>query len=180
VDLHALPSFGANELTLTQKYLERAHRWKTGELTVPGTAVIFDDLQSTNYPLARSGHMGLSACVGAVNVLEIPTAVPFAQHLLSNEHLWTFCASPGGQGVGTQGQATFIGMPYGATTQQVAQGSAGGVFNMSFGSYFGDWDNEDNYLRALLGSGNSLVNVWSAIPNWSYTPWSWANPSAIA
>jgi hypothetical protein len=176
VDLHALPSFTDSELVLTQQYLDRAHRWKTRQFTVPNTAVLFDDLQYTNYPLAQSGHMGLAACVGAGNVEELPTWVPFAEHLLANDHLWTFCASAGGQGVGTQGQVTFNGMPNGATTQQVAQGNAGGVFNMSFGSYFGDWDNEDNYLRALLGSGNSLANIWSAIPNWYVYPMAMGEP----
>ncbi|MBK9194206.1 MAG: hypothetical protein IPO17_04285 [Flavobacteriales bacterium] len=29
----------------------------------------------------------------------------------------------------------------------------GSVFNMSFGSYFGDWDNKNNFLRAALASG---------------------------
>ena len=176
VDLSRLPSFTQNELGLTQLYLEKAHRWKTRQFTVPTTAVIFDDLQWTNYPLAQSGHMGFAACVGSGNVLELSTGAPFAGHLLANAHLWTFCGSAGGQGTGSQGQITFNGMPNGATTQQVAQGNAGGVFNMSFGSYFGDWDNENNYLRALLGSGNSLVHIWSAIPNWYVYPMAMGEP----
>ena len=56
-----------------------------------------------------------------------------------------------------------------ATTQKYATTvSMGGVFNMAFGSYFGDWDNKNNFLRAHLASGQGLTNVWAAIPNWYF------------
>ncbi|MCB9170944.1 MAG: hypothetical protein H6594_11390 [Flavobacteriales bacterium] len=171
VDLHALPSFGMSEVQLTQAYLAKAHAWRTKAYTVPATAALFDDLQSVGYPLAGSGLMGLSACVGpgALTILPI-NAGPFVDHFTATTDLWTFQCAGGAQGVGSQGQVTFTGTTNGVLTAQIAQQSAGGVFNMSFGSYFGDWDNEDNYLRALLGSGNSLVHFWSGVPNWYVYP----------
>ncbi len=42
----------------------------------------------------------------------------------------------------------------------------GAVFTMSLGSYFGDWDNENNLLRAYIARGRGLVSVWSGLPNW--------------
>ncbi len=44
----------------------------------------------------------------------------------------------------------------------------GGVFNMCIGSYFGDWDSYNNFMKAPLGSGKALTNVWSGIPNWFF------------
>jgi hypothetical protein len=39
---------------------------------------------------------------------------------------------------------------------------------MFFGSYFGDWDNESNFLRASLGSGYALTASWSGRPLYFY------------
>jgi hypothetical protein len=171
VDLSNLPSFSLTSSQLMWNYLNKAHRWKRKELTVPATAVLFDDLQWTGYPLSQSGHMALSACVGPTAVTEVPaSAGPFIDQLTAGPRLWTYHCSTGAQSTGTQGQITFVGTQSGANTQQVANASAQGIFNMSFGSYYGDWDNEDNYLRALLGSGNALAHVWSSIPNWYMYP----------
>src|SRR5690606_28304755 len=39
---------------------------------------------------------------------------------------------------------------------------------MSMGSYFGDWDQTNNFLRATIASGNALTNVWSGVPHWYF------------
>src|SRR5262249_49930055 len=39
---------------------------------------------------------------------------------------------------------------------------------MFLGSYFGDWDNESNFLRAPLGSGYCLTTSWAGRPHWFY------------
>jgi hypothetical protein len=39
---------------------------------------------------------------------------------------------------------------------------------MLFGSYFGDWDNTNNFLRAALAQGNTLTNCWAGRPNWHF------------
>jgi hypothetical protein len=40
------------------------------------------------------------------------------------------------------------------------------VFTMVFGSYFGDWDSQNNFLRAALACGDILTNAWSGRPIW--------------
>jgi hypothetical protein len=171
VDLSDLPTLPFTESQLMWYYFNKASRWKRKELTVPSTALLFDDLQWTGYPLAQSGHMGLSACVGPGQVQEITGSMaPFVDQFEAHPSLWTFQCATGAQSTGTDGQITFVGTQSGVRTTQLATISAQGIFNMSFGSYFGDWDNEDNYLRALLGSGNALTHVWSGIPNWFMYP----------
>jgi hypothetical protein len=62
------------------------------------------------------------------------------------------------------------------STTQLSNTTRGGVFNMSIGSYFGDWDNPDNFLRALLAKGNALAHVWSGLPNWFLHPMAMGQP----
>jgi hypothetical protein len=171
VDLSDLPTLPFTESQLMWYYFNKATRWKRKELTAPSTALLFDDLQWTGYPLAQSGHMTLSACVGPTQVQEVGGSTDaFVDQLAVQPSLWTYHCSTGSQSTGTDGQVTFVGTQSGVRTAQLATISAQGIFNMSFGSYFGDWDNQDNYLRALLGSGNALTHVWSGIPNWFMYP----------
>jgi PKD repeat protein len=39
---------------------------------------------------------------------------------------------------------------------------------MLFGSYFGDWDSQDNFLRSAIASGQTLTDCWSGRPNWVF------------
>ncbi len=166
VDLSDLPSFSDPESVLTEAYLAKAHAFKTGALRVPERAVIWDDLQWTKYPLSVSAYMAFPPCVGADQLRQLPNNVPFAQHFFANDDLFTFQAGAGALG---PDEAPFQGTD-GIVTAQLPGSTGGGVFNMANGSYFGDWDNPDNYLRALLARGNALVHVWSGLPNWFLHP----------
>nr|MDQ3073107.1 T9SS type A sorting domain-containing protein [Bacteroidota bacterium] len=54
-------------------------------------------------------------------------------------------------------------------TTDFANDSVQAVFTMFFGSYFGDWDTEDNFLRAPLASkGLPLASAWSGRPHWDF------------
>lgn len=186
------PIFAAHMEFITLANTQLAlHRHFVAASPTPGTLVFLHDSLGCittwrEFPQALSTALGMDAVVydrqgyGRSQAMgPEPRGLDYMHReadVLANAHRWTFCGSAGGQGTGSQGQVTFNGMPNGATTQQVAQGNAGGVFNMSFGSYFGDWDNENNYLRALLGSGNSLVHIWSAIPNWYVYPMAMGEP----
>jgi len=177
VDLSDLPAFGQDAAQLLQAYLNKAHQWKTKALVVPATSVVFDDLQWVNNPLASSGYMSLNTSSGPGALTDLPpSSGPFLNAFTSTDNLWTYHSGTGLQGVGSNGQITFIGTNNGVSTAGLAGAPAGGIFNMSFGSYFGDWDNEDNYLRAVLASGKALTHVWSGIPNWFFHPMAMGEP----
>jgi hypothetical protein len=167
VDLSRLETFPQDEAQLLSTYLAKAHAFKTGQLRVPERAVIWDNLQWTNYPLAVSGHQAFTPCVGAGNVSEISGQAPFSEHYLQHDDLLTFQA---GSGIQDGLVAPFLGVSNGMNTPLVPGCNHGGIFNMSIGSYYGDWDNPENYLRALLADGNALVHVWSGLPNWFLHP----------
>jgi len=167
VDLSRLPAFPESEVELLEAYLAKAHAYKTAAFRVPERAVIKDDLQWTNYPLAVSAHMSMAPAVGADSIVQLNGSQPFAPYYQANDVLIAFQAGAGIQG---SGSSPFLGIESGLSTPQLNNSTRGGVFNLSIGSYFGDWDNPDNYLRALLAKGNALAHVWSGLPNWFLHP----------
>jgi PKD repeat protein len=68
------------------------------------------------------------------------------------------------------GGGTFTSAGGISTSANLAADSVQAVFTMLFGSYFGDWDSQNNFLRSALGSGTILSCTWSARPNWQYHP----------
>ncbi|MBK8498064.1 MAG: hypothetical protein IPL52_04425 [Flavobacteriales bacterium] len=177
VDLSRMDAFPLSEVQLTRQYLAKAHAWKTGEMTVPARASVWDNLTWVGTPLAFSGFAGAAPCVGVDSVLDlnVQQQMFFWQHYQATDELFTFQCSTGLLGAGVSG-TTFTGTSNGLSTADLIANEHGGVFNMSVGSYFGDWDNPDNFLRASLASGNSLVHAWSGMPIWYVHPLAMGEP----
>jgi len=173
VDLSRLGAFPESELELLESYLAKAHAFKTAAFRVPERAVIKDELQWTGYPLAVSAHMSAAPAVGFDPVVQLSQQEPFEQYYLNNDALIAFQAGAGIQGSGT---SPFLGIQGGLNTSQLTSNGRGGIFNLSVGSYFGDWDNPDNFLRALLAKGNALAHMWSGLPNWFLHPMAMGRP----
>jgi len=74
----------------------------------------------------------------------------------SSFRLWSY-----GCGGGSYTSASGIG-----TTTNFASSNLQGVFTILFGSYFGDWDVSNNFLRAPLCQGKMLTCFWAGRPNW--------------
>jgi hypothetical protein len=73
-----------------------------------------------------------------------------------------------GAGIGYGAYNSIAGV---GTTANFATGTVNTVFNHFFGSYFGDWDNSDNVLRATIAAqGVSLASVWSSRPVYNFHP----------
>src|SRR6185369_12509097 len=67
-----------------------------------------------------------------------------------------------------------------ATSDDLARNDVQAVFTMWMGSYFGDWNNESNFLRASLGSGNVLTATYSGFPHTIYFPMALGEPIGYA
>jgi hypothetical protein len=77
--------------------------------------------------------------------------------LATNSYLWGY-----GCGGGTYTSAAGVG-----STTDFATKDPRVVFTMFFGSYFGDWDSQNNFLRAALGTTNyTLTSAWVGRPYW--------------
>ncbi|MCB0763823.1 MAG: hypothetical protein KDB84_03900, partial [Flavobacteriales bacterium] len=169
VDMYDMPAFSASEVQLMKNYLDRAHDFKFKNWVPQDRAMIFDNLQWVSNPLAASAWRALAPMVGPANITA-PYQYGPAFHTLVNgqSYLWTY-SSGGGLQEYVGNDVTFNGADnIGTTANYAAASTMGGVFNMAFGSYFGDWDNKNNYLRAPLARGEALTNCWSSIPGWYF------------
>ncbi len=152
-------SFPFSETELTRRYLNKAHAYKTRQFVPQRRGIIFDNFQDAGmpYPLAGSAQRFIPALVGASNTTNCdPAGTPFYNLINGQSYLWTYAS-----GGGTWVSAYNVG-----TSDNYANIDFGGIFNMSMGSYFGDWDVTNNFLRATIASGNALTNVFSGMPNW--------------
>ncbi len=170
VDLGNMPAFPQGAVELTRSYLTKLHNYKVKAWAPQVRGMVFDNLQWVTNPLAASGWRSMAPLVGHTTITApYQYGTPFKTLINGQSHLWTY-SSGGGLQTTVNGQLTFNGADNIGTTEDYAALSGGmdGVFNISFGSYFGDWDNTNNFLRAPLANGDALTNVWSAIPAWYF------------
>ncbi|MCB0779075.1 MAG: hypothetical protein KDC03_05970, partial [Flavobacteriales bacterium] len=167
IDMHDMPAFADSELELVRAYLNKAHAFKTKQFVPQVRGLVFDNLQWVGNPIAGTGYRNMGPLVGHGNITDCyPYGPSFASFVNGQSYLWTY-SSGGGEQLIDGGVLTFNGAGNITNTQALASSvSMGGVFNMACGSYFGDWDNRNNFLRAPLGSGQALTNVWAGMPNW--------------
>ena len=160
VDLANLPMFAASESALLQQYLDKNHQYRHKIIAPNPRAVVDDNFGAIfdDFP-AASGWRSFAPLVGAANV----TAGDYFTALgdvAGNGYQFSYGCGPGSytssQGIGST--ANFTVSPN------------RGVFTLLFGSYFGDWDTTDNFLRAPLASGWTLASMWAGRPQWSLHP----------
>ena len=158
VDFHDLPAFGTSEDALLQQYLDKNHDYRHRVFAPDQRAVIDDNFGwFGGEAFAASGWRSFAALVGPANVAagDYFTSLNAAS---GNGYAWSY-----GCGGGSYTSAAGIG-----STATFAASAPRGVFTMLFGSYFGDWDSTDNFLRAALGSGWTLASVWAGRPHCSF------------
>lgn len=153
---------GMTEAQLLRQYLVRDHRFRRG--LAPYNAVarraLIEDCFPTSgsaYSFAADAYRTGFAFFGR-NSGQTDTGAWFPD-LETNSVLLSGCyASASYIFQGASGNYTYF------STVDYNLKNSKSVFCMQFGSYFGDWDNTDNYLRApLAGTQDSLglCNMWS-------------------
>jgi hypothetical protein len=161
VDLSDLTCFSnkassRSELDLMRQYFAKDHAWRSGKMSMPRRGLILDVIGIRGRgPLSDGGWRNFTAMFGSQNVVEL-TGETYFSKLTRESFLWTYAA-----GGGTYTSADGVG-----TSDDFALSDVRAVFTMFIGSYFGDWNEESNFLRAALGSGNILTASWSGYPHW--------------
>ena len=160
VDFADMPSFAQGESALLQQYLDKDHDYRHKVFTVAQRAVIDDNFgYFGGEAFAASGWRNASALVGMNNVIAADYFTTL-NTTSGNGYAWSYgCGGGWYQGAGG----------IGSTTDFVTSSNRS-VFTLLFGSYFGDWDSTDNFLRAPLCSGWTLTNAWAGRPHWSFHP----------
>ncbi len=155
VDLSNLPVFPQSETGLLRQYLNKDHAYRIGEIAPPTTGFVDDEFGDPWYEGLASSGWRLAACVRADHL----SAQKFFAAAASGNYLWAYADGPGGYNLSIHvGQSVdFTKAPLHA------------VFAAFWGSYFGDWDSPDNFLRApLANSGNILTSAWAGRPAWYF------------
>lgn len=155
VDLSNLPAFPQSELELLRRYLNKHHSFRHKLITAVQRGLIDDHLGTLGGEVpAVNGWRDFAPMFGASNCI---SSSDWFGTLSTASHLW-------GYGCGGGSYTSVAGV--GATTDFVTKDPKV-VFTMFFGSYFGDWDSQNNFLRAALGTTNyTLTAAWVARPNW--------------
>ena len=159
VDLHNMTCYAnksnsRSEIDLLRQYLNKNNAFRNGNLAVERRALICDNFGDKGRdPIAGSAWRTFSGAVGD-RVEEAPWD-GFLGPATSGTYLWCY-----GSGGGTYYYSVGV-----ASSDDFASRDVKVVFAMFMGSYFGDWNNESNYLRAALGSGYILTSSYSGFPH---------------
>jgi len=155
VDLKGMTSFTATETQLLKNYLDKDHAYRKKQFTVIKRGLMDDNFgYFSGESFASSGWNNLSAICTPSNV----SSLDYITTMNSNSYQWSY-----GCGGGSYTSASGIG-----NTTNLSTSNLDGIFTMLFGSYFGDWDVNNNFLRAPLCQGKILTNAWSGRPRWFF------------
>jgi hypothetical protein len=158
IDFSDLPSFAPRtESELLQTYFQKDHAFRHRLFTAPRRAVMHDNFGDLDGDApAVDAWRHFSGFFGPGNISEIGPDM-FFPTLNSQSFLWAY-----GCGGGGDTKADGVG-----TTTDFATGDPQAVFMILHGSYFGDWNRPDNFLRAAIGPPSmTLASIWSGIPHW--------------
>jgi len=176
VDLANMPGQGSAipwppEIELLRNYLNKDHRWRNKEFTVPRRALM-GNLRGDEggSACAASGYRNFEPFVGPGNTFEsnVSYSAPIDQlwisRLGSGSYLWAYACGAGLPN-GVSGMGTNVyNFAFGIDLTAV---DARAVFYMMFGSWFGDWDSTDNLIRAVLATPTAgLAACMAGRPHW--------------
>jgi hypothetical protein len=163
VDLSNLTCFSnktpsRSELDLLRAYLDKDHNFRHGKIIVPRRGLVADNFGDIyGEAFAASAWRNFAPMFMQQNITPVWNGQYFPT-LSSQAYLFSYAC-----GGGSYYTCAGVG-----SSDDFALNNIQAVFTMHFGSYFGDWDNESNFLRASLGSGYVLTTSWSGRPHWFY------------
>lgn len=149
VDLFNMPLFNSNDTILMKQYLNRVHSWKINGIAFVRRGLVDDNF--TSLDLSSTGYNTLASCVSLDSVFQRDY---FTSQNAGN-YLWSY-----GCGAGSYTSCSGVG-----GSNNFNPGIFKNIFTSLAGSYFGDWDAQNSFLRAPLCAG-SLLNFWGGIPKW--------------
>lgn len=162
IDLFNMPKFKKSETALIRQYLLKNHNFRYKITQTEEKAVIDENFSAATGAFTSTGWRNFSAMFGPSAIIE----GDYLTQCRKSNLLFGFGSGPGSYNScgGVANTDSFVL-------------SKPAVFNMLFGSYFGDWDNANNFLRApLAASENGLTNAWSGRPWWQNHPMAIGEP----
>ncbi len=160
------PATFPNELELLRNYLNKDHNFRRGLLNLPRRGVISDFLgDALGEAYSASGWRNFSVFFGPQNITYRTNPGDWITTLRSAPFLWAY-----GSGSGTWNginELGFSGAYNQLTAVDLVAADPQAAFYMVLGSWFGDWDHTDDFMRAVLATPTcGLTCCWSGMPHW--------------
>jgi hypothetical protein len=156
VDLANMPEFSLSEKELLRQYLNKDHDFRQKAFTALPRAVIDNNFGLNGYDAEYFASCGWRSFVAMFPPSNVANGDYFTS-TTTGSYLWAY-----GAGAGVPFAADGVG-----STHAFATSAPKAVFNMLFGSYFGDWEFDNSFLKApLASSGYGLSSCWAGRPYW--------------
>jgi hypothetical protein len=175
VDLSRLTCFSnktpsRNEIDLTRQYLDKDHRFRSGLIPIKRRAMVIDEYgAAAPEPYIAFAWRNFSGLFGSQTERQAPQS--FMNLVQSDSYLFG----------STMASGSYQSVNMVVAADQLAFGNYNIVFATFCGSYFGDWNNESNVLRAMLGaSGALLCTSYAAQPPWLFHTMSLGQPIGLS
>ena len=175
------PATFPDELELLRQYLAKDHDYRHKIMPVQRRAIVGDYFGIRGgEAFAAGGYRNAAPFVGANNIANLNTQYNdqkgvWVPALASGNYLFAYgCGAGSYQSIGGLGN---VGQYNDTNTVEVVSNDVHAVFTLVFGSWHGDWDNEDNIMRSLLATRtNGLAAAWSGRPHWFMHPMGLGEP----
>lgn len=152
VDFSRMSQFGVADTVLIRRYLDKDHAFRNGLVEVVERGLVDDNFTGMAEGFSQGAWRGFPALVPRDSVY------PGDFFTLTGSATWLLAYGCGG------GSFTSCG-GVGSTSDFVTK-TVSAVLVPLFGSYFGDFDSDNNLLRAAIAAeGLTLATLWSGRPN---------------
>lgn len=169
VDMFNMGTFAPKtEKDLLRQYLNKDHNFRHKIITAQPRGLIDDNFgEFGGEAFASSGWRNFAPMFGAANV----SAGDFFPDMATQTYLWSYgCGGGWYQGAGGVGD-----------TNNFKNTDPKTIFTMLFGSYHGDWDANDAFMRAPLASATyGLTCAWAGRPHWTFHRMALGEPIAAS
>jgi hypothetical protein len=160
-----------SETELLRQYLNKDHAFRHGRLNVQRRAIVGDYFGVRGgEAFSASGYRSFAPLVGAENIANLNAPAGGAPGrwiptLAAHDYLLAYGCGPGSyqtvDGLGATGPA------HDGHTVEIVHDDIQAVFTLIFGSWLGDWDHEDDFMRSILAAPTcTLAAAWSGRPHW--------------
>lgn len=156
IDFYNLPTFEESEIELLRRYFDKNHAFRQARIKPIARALLDDGFgMYTKEAFAATAWMNFSSLLGSDAI----DSASYRYDLRDREYLWSYACN----------QGSYTSVLRAAYSDEFAVHNYNSIFTMLLGSYFGDWDTENNLLRSAIASRPSiLAAAWSGRPFWFF------------
>ena len=153
IDFANMPAFSKTEVQMIKSYLDREHSYKMDSIAVIKRGLVDDNFGAMGgEAFAANAWRNFSPLLGRDSI----KSADFIPALNTSSYQWAY-----GCGGGSYTSCGGVG-----TTNNLTTNNVNAIFVMVFGSYFGDFDAPNCFLRAPLCSNTpALISTWAGRPN---------------